>query len=123
MEKKVVSEQKERPEAQSRSCRASRGCRAEDGMAESRVQPLKPAGFPPGFSISEIKKKRWWHLTFGRNSSSGRKSWQLRKTQRERLSVIRFHQSLYPRPLTTGEMYDENVAYILTMKSLFMMKL
>ena len=47
---------------------------SEDGMAESRVQPLKPAGFPPGLSISETKKKQWWHLMFGRNSSSGRKS-------------------------------------------------
>ena len=59
---------------------------AEDGVMESRVQPLKTAAFPPGFSISEIKNKQWWHLTFGRNSSSGRKSWQLRKTQREALS-------------------------------------
>ena len=32
---------------------------AEDGVMESRVQPLKTAAFPPGFSISEIKNKQW----------------------------------------------------------------
>ena len=102
---------------------AAAAAEGEDGMTESRVQPLKTVAFPPGFSISEIKNKQWWHLTFGRNSSSGRKSWQLRKTQRERLSVIRFHKSPYPRPWTTSEMYDENIVYILMMKRLFMTKL
>lgn len=37
--------------------------------------------------------------------------------------MIRFHQSVYPRPGTTSEMYDENVVYILMMKRLFMTKL
>uniref|UniRef100_A0A452FRH4 Ribosome production factor 1 n=1 Tax=Capra hircus TaxID=9925 RepID=A0A452FRH4_CAPHI len=73
---------------------------AEDGVMESRVQPLKTAAFPPGFSISEIKNKQ-----------CGRKSWQLRKTQREALS-----DKVPPKPVPKTRdnhiyPHDEEVVY------------